>query len=61
MQPEVVALAGAIVTLAGLFYRYLLVQIAELKGEVKFWRNRYFGALGRAEIATEAATKRADE
>lgn len=60
-DPVVVALAGAIVTLAGLYYRNLLAQIAELKTEVMYWRKRYFGAMGRAELAVDEAAKRADE
>lgn len=60
-DPVVVALAGTIVTLSGLLYRQLLKQIDELKAEVKFWRTRYFSALGRAEIAADEAVKRDDD
>lgn len=60
-DPVVVALAGGIVTLAGLFYRHLLKQIEEHKAEITFWRTRYFGALGRAEVAADEAVKRADD
>lgn len=61
IDPVTTALAGALVTLAGLFYRDLLRQIADHKAEVKFWRTRYFGALGRAEVAADEAVKRADD
>ena len=60
-DPVVGALAAAIVTLAGIFYRHLLKQIEKGEAEVKFWRLRYFGALGRAEVAADEATKRADD
>lgn len=55
IDPVTTVLAGAIVTLAGLFYRHLLQQIAKGEAETKYWRTRYFQALGRAEIAADKA------
>lgn len=61
IDPVVAALATAIVGLAGLFYRHLLQQIAKLEVEVNYWRNRYFGALGRTELAADEAVRRNDD
>jgi hypothetical protein len=63
IDPVVAALAGAIVTMAGLFYRHLLQQLHDLESKVVFWRDRYLDALAKAEIGAEhaAATKDRDE
>ena len=60
-DPAVVALAGAIVTLAGIFYRHLLQEKAKADSEAVYWRNRYFGVLGRTELAADEAARRNDD
>lgn len=59
IDPIVVALAGAIVTIAGLFYRHLLLQLDEEKEEARYWRDRALEGTGLAEIATEQAERNA--
>lgn len=60
MTPEVViaALATAVTTLAGLFYRELLRRATEAESESKFWRDRALEGTGLAEIATDVAERR---
>lgn len=48
---------GAIVTLAGVFYRHLLKQISKLEAEVTFWRDRALRMQALAEMATDHADK----
>lgn len=57
MTPELFAVVGAIVTLAGIFYRHLLKQLAEEKAEKLYWRDRALEGTSLAEIATEQAEK----
>lgn len=53
IDPVVAAVAGALVTVAGLFYRNLLQQLAEEKAESKFWRDRALNSQALAEIAVD--------
>lgn len=55
VDPVIAAVVGALVTVVGLFYRDLLAQRAKCESESRFWRDRYFGALAKAEIGAEQA------
>jgi hypothetical protein len=55
VTPELGVVVGAIVTLAGLFYRHLLKQLEDERAEKVFWRDRALEGVGLAEIATEQA------
>lgn len=59
IDPVVAAVAGALVTVAGLFYRFLLQQLAEEKAESKYWRDYALREVGLADIATEQAEQAA--
>lgn len=59
IDPVTAAVVGALVTVVGLFYRDLLKQLLTEKTEKLYWRERYFTAMGRAEVATDEATKHA--
>lgn len=59
MTPELGVVVGAIVTLAGLFYRHLLKQIEDEKAEKLFWRDRALHLQALAEMATDEASKQA--
>lgn len=55
LDPALVAVAGALVTVTGLFYRFLLMRIDELTKERDRYRERYYVAIGMAAIATDEA------
>ena len=57
LDPALLAVVSAIVTLAGIFYRHLLKQISEEKADKLFWRDRALHLQALAEIATEEAEK----
>lgn len=57
IDPIVVAVSGALVTVVGLFYRDLLRQRERCEAEVAFWRDRYFGVLVKAEIVVDEVAK----
>lgn len=57
ISPELGVVVGALVTVAGLYYRHLLATIADLKAEVVYWREKALAGTGLAEIATEQAEK----
>ena len=58
MDPIVTALAGAIVTIAGVLFRELVKARYEAKADALFWRNKALENYGLAEIATDVAEKR---
>ena len=58
IDPVVAAVVGALVTVTGIYYRDLLKQLADAKAEISYWRDRYFGALARSELAADEAEKR---
>jgi hypothetical protein len=57
LDPIVGIVVGALVTVVGIFYRDLLRQRTRCETEVGYWRNRYFGALGRTELAADEAAR----
>lgn len=52
------AVAGALVTVVGLFYRELLRRAVAAEEEADFWRDRALAAQGLAEIAAEELTRK---
>lgn len=58
MDPIVTALAGAIVTIAGILFRELVKSRDEAKADAAFWRDRALKGTGLAKIATGLAEKR---
>ena len=58
IEPVTAALAGAIVTVSGLFYRHLLAGKAKADADAEFWRDRYLDALAKAEIGAEHAARK---
>lgn len=57
LDPALIAVVSAIVTLAGLFYRHLLKQIEDEKADKLFWRDRALHLQALAEMATDEAEK----
>lgn len=57
IDPVVAAVTGALVTVAGLFYRELLRRATAAEEEARFWRARALRGMGLAELATDEAAK----
>lgn len=51
--------AGALVTVVGLFYRELLRRATDAEADADFWRDRALAAQGLAEIAAEELARKA--
>ena len=58
MDPALVAVAGALSTVAVAFFRELVKSRDEAKAEAKFWRDKALLYLGMADLASEDAEKR---
>ena len=53
INPEVIAVVGGIVTLAGIFYRHLLKQLDDEREECRFWREYALREVGLTELAKQ--------
>lgn len=53
INPELIAVVGAIVTLAGIFYRHLLKQLEDEREECRFWREYALREVGLTELIEE--------
>jgi hypothetical protein len=58
IDPALVAVAGALSTIAGLFYRHLLKERDECKADAVFWRDKWLAQAGMTEIALSEAERR---
>lgn len=58
LDPALIAVAGALSTVAGLLYRELLKRSERCEAETKFWRDRALRLTGLADLALEEAEKR---
>ena len=58
IDPLLVAVTGALTTVAGMFYRHLLKEKEEDRAEIVFWRDRALIGTGLAEIAEAEAERR---
>lgn len=59
IDPALVAVAGALSTVAGLLYREMVKRAERCEVEAGFWRDRYFRLAGLADIALDEAEKHA--
>lgn len=59
IDPALVAVAGALSTVAGLLYRELLRRAERCEKEVAFWRDRALLSSGLATYASEVAEAQA--
>jgi len=57
IDPALVAVAGALSTVAGLLYRQLLQRAVAAEEESDFWRDKALENIGLAAIATDVAEK----
>ena len=57
IDPVVAALATAIVSIAGVLYRELVKRAERCEAEASFWRDRYLGMVGVAEVAVDAVKR----
>lgn len=55
-----IAVAGALSTVAGLLYRELLRRAEAAERERDFYRRKWLAGIGLAEIATDEAAKRVE-
>jgi hypothetical protein len=55
-----VAVAGALSTVAGLLYRQLLQRAERAEAEARFWRDHWITQVGLADMALEQAERQAD-
>lgn len=58
IDPALVAVAGALSTVAGLLYRQLLQRAERAEEDADYWRDKALVNHGLAQIATDAAEKR---
>lgn len=58
IDPTVVAVAGALSTVAGLLYRALLQRAEKAEKDAEFWRGKFFGQLGMTDLALDEAERR---
>jgi hypothetical protein len=58
IDPALVAVAGALSTVAGLLYRQLLQRADVAEKDRDFWRDKALENIGLAAIATDVAEKR---
>ena len=58
IDPALVAVAGALSTVAGLLYRQLLQRAERAEEEADYWRDKALESTGLAQIATDEAEKR---
>jgi hypothetical protein len=58
IDPALVAVAGALSTVAGLLYRQLLQRAERAEEDADYWRDKALASTGQAQIATDVAEKR---
>ena len=58
IDPALVAVAGALSTVAGLLYRQLLQRAERAEEDADYWRDEALKNIGLAAIATDVAEKR---
>ena len=58
LDPALIAVAGALSTVAGLLYRELVRARDEAKADAAEWEARYFRQVGMTDIATDEVEKR---
>lgn len=58
LDPALIAVAGALSTVAAVLYRELVKARDEAKAEAAEWEARYFRQLGLTDLALEEAEKR---
>lgn len=59
IDPALVAVAGALSTVAGLLYRSLIHRAEKAEAAEVFWRDKFFGQLGMTDLALDEAERRA--
>lgn len=57
IDPALAAVTGALVTVAGLFYRALLQRAESAEEDADFWRDKALESTALAQIATDVAEK----
>jgi len=60
IDPTLVAVAGALSTVAGLLYRALLHRAERAEDDALFWRERYLASMGFAGMALDEAERRSE-
>lgn len=55
IDPALVAVAGALSTVAGLLYRQLLQRAERAEEDADYWRDKALESHGLAQIATDVA------
>lgn len=58
MDPYLAAVAGALSTVAALFYRHLLKERDECKADAAFWRDKWLAQAGMTDLALIEAERR---
>lgn len=58
LDPALIAVAGALSTVAAVLYRELVKSRDEAKAESAEWKARYFRQVGMTDMAVEVAEKR---
>lgn len=58
IDPALVAVAGALSTVAGLLYRAMLHRAERAEEEAQFWRDKALAQIGMTAIAIDAAEAR---
>ena len=61
MDPALVAVAGALSTVATLLYRELLRRARKAEAEADYWRKKALRGTALAEIATKVAVENHDD
>jgi hypothetical protein len=61
MDPALVAVAGALSTVAVAFYRELTNRAVRAEKDAAFWRDRALSLQALAEIATDEAARKTDD
>lgn len=57
IDPALIAVAGALSTVAGLLYRSLLLRAERAEADAKFWRDRALAQVGMTSIAIKEAER----
>ena len=58
MDPALVAVAGALSTVAAVLFRIEEKRIKDAETEALFWRDKYLGQLGMTDLALDEAERR---
>lgn len=58
IDPALVAVAGALSTVAGLLYRNMLHRAERAEADARFWRDRALAQVGMTTMAIEEAERR---